>query len=110
MIAWLQHHPALSVGTPTPVDVGGAPGIRVDITGADTPPCETPPNRIFLFDSAQGRLFVRPKETIRVIALDVGTSLVVLLPRASRTASTAGDDLRERLVQPLIDSMQFSPS
>jgi hypothetical protein len=108
LVEWLTAHPAVEVGTPLPVAVGGAPGIQVDVTGGPPLECNDIGPRIFLLDLASGRLFVRPEETVRLIAVDVDETLVLLVPRSSAQGEFELDPERlEQNVQPIIDSIVF---
>ncbi len=109
LVAWLQTRKKLKVGQPTTTQVGGAPAIQVDITGSSKATCAVGPNRILLFDVATGTDFVRPGETIRLIAVDVHGTLVVIMPRAYPVggAGTFDAKLLDQLAQPIIDSIKF---
>jgi dipeptidyl aminopeptidase/acylaminoacyl peptidase len=108
LIAWLQKRQKLKVTQLKTTQVGGAPAIQVDVTGVSPGTCE-PPSRILLFDVANGSLFVRPGETIRLIAVDVRGTLVVVVPRAGALDGNGMSDpkLIDTLVRPIIDTMEF---
>ena len=106
LVSWLGSHPGVTVGTPVPITIGGAPGISVDVTGGGPLECDGPP-RIFLFDTANGNFFVRPGETLRLLAVDVSGSLVVVAPQAFIERGTLDAALYEELVAPVLRSVRF---
>jgi class 3 adenylate cyclase len=112
LIETLQGLPLVEVSAIRPVEIGRAAGIQIDLIGLETPADCSPPNRIFLFATASGQLFVRPGEHLRLIAVDAASRVVVIIGRAddgSRTglASQLAERLYETDVQPVIDSIAF---
>jgi uncharacterized protein YjbI with pentapeptide repeats len=87
MVKWFQDHPYLDTLEPAPVNIGGMPGMQLDVTASNVPegyPVECKDPCLPLFSPADGgyyRIFEIPWEAdggVRIIVLDVGGEVVVL--------------------------------
>src|SRR5215207_3754330 len=78
-LSWFQRHPNLDTSKPVPVSVGGASGMRIDVTASSTPEnfarkvCSPEPC-VPLYQTTWGPIFASPPGTgkDRYIIVDVG--------------------------------------
>lgn len=85
LVEWLQSFPSIESGPPFPLNVGGYPGIALDIALGDRlPECETelPPElkgNVWLFPVGDTSFHLRPDEAVRVVVVDLGARPITLL-------------------------------
>jgi uncharacterized protein YjbI with pentapeptide repeats len=107
-VSWFQSHPNLDTSKPIPVSVGGASGMRIDVTPASTPedyprdfcgerPC------IPLYPSGETTILSYEKFKDRFVIVDVGGETVII------DVGTQADRFDEFLpkVQKVLDTVEW---
>jgi uncharacterized protein YjbI with pentapeptide repeats len=89
-VSWFQRHPKLDTSKPVPVSVGGASGMRIDVTATSTPEnyprddCERPcvflypSSGEFLLSSRNGAIPIYEETKERYIIVDVKDETVII--------------------------------
>jgi hypothetical protein len=106
--SWLERHPNLDTSTPVPVTVGGAPGMRIDVTygGAFLPRdvCgEYACVPLFTFGKSGVRASAHDEAKTRFVIVDIGSETVVI------GVNAVADNFDEFLpkAQKILDSVKW---